>query len=164
MWWSHHCLGSNVGSLSCARSFLGCIPKSYLWPRPCGPHWGAAVSVAGLPPGRGGLGAARVSLVVYVGLAGPLDALDVPRLLPSSAAPAAHPPLAYRPAGTTQQKPAESTSSKSLEPTGDFKRLANCTIIAEDSLCFLSKWLLLWVDLVQQTLKALFTDSLTVPE
>lgn len=33
----------------------------------------------------------------------------------------------------------QQAAPKSLEPAGDFKRLANCTIIAEDRLCFLSK-------------------------
>lgn len=78
--------------------------QPYLWPRPCGPHRGTAVSVAGLPPSRCRLGTARVSQVVYVGLAAPPDTADLPRLLPSSAAPAAHPPLAHRPAGMTQEK------------------------------------------------------------
>lgn len=84
---------------------------AYLWPWPGGPDWWTAVCVAGLPPCRGGLGAARVSQVVHVGLAGPLDTLDMPHLLPSSTALATNPPLSYRPAGTTQHKPAESTGS-----------------------------------------------------
>lgn len=93
---------------------------AHLWPRPSGPNWWTAVCVAGLPSGRGGLGTARVSQGVYVGLAGSLDALNLPRLLPSSTAPAAHPPLSYRPAGTTQHKPAESTRAapQSLIQTG----------------------------------------------
>lgn len=111
--------------------------QSYLWPRPCGPHRGTAVSVAGLPPGRCRLGTARVGQVVYVGLAAPPDTADLPRLLPSSAAPAAHPPLAHRPAGTTQEKRGW-VNRKLLYPS---LQTASGSLMAEsrqETLCFSS--------------------------
>ena len=57
--------------------------------------------VAGLPPARGGLHTPGVRQGVHVAVAGPLDALDLPRLIPSPTAPAARPPLPDRPAGVT---------------------------------------------------------------
>lgn len=109
---------------------------AHLWPRPSGPHWGTALSIAGSLPVWGGLGTVRVSQGVYVGLAGSLDALDLPRLPSSSTAPAAYPPLSYRPAGTTQHKPAESTCTapQSLTQTG-LREFANDTIIKPPLLC-----------------------------
>lgn len=139
MWWSHQGEGSlktqcvelfrldrKCATLKCAffllwmkvlhycssmpREFSSfTVTHAHLWPWPTGPNWWTAVCVAGLPPGRCGLGTVRVGQGVYYSLAGSLDALDLPRLLPSSTAPAAHPPLSYRPAGTTQHKAAEST-------------------------------------------------------
>lgn len=71
-----------------------CRSNIYLRPRPRAPHWWAAVCAAGLPSGRGGLGALRFSQGVCVDLAGSLGTLDLTRLYSSSAAPAARPPLA----------------------------------------------------------------------
>lgn len=73
--------------------------------------------VAGLTPGWDGFGTVRVAQGVHVGLAGSLDALDLTCLLSSTTAPAARPPLSYRPAGTTQYNPAESTYKAPQSPT-----------------------------------------------
>lgn len=97
-----------VGNSDITTDFF--FERVYLRPRPGGPDWRTAVRVAGLPPGQDRLDTLSVRQVSYVSLAGPLDALDRPRLLPSSTAPAACPPLSHRPAGMTQHKPAESTS------------------------------------------------------
>lgn len=104
--------------------------QAYLRPRPGGPHWRTAVRVAGLLPSQGRLDALSVRQVSHASLAGPLDALDRPRLLPSSTAPAACPPLSHRPAGMTQHKPAESTSGllnhSFRRPPGIHKWHASC--------------------------------------
>ena len=154
MCWSHQRPGSlnrtvcDFGELcfllliiTTTHSDLNLWRFSYLWPWPSGPDRWTAVCAAGLPPIRGGLGAVGVSQVGNVGPAGPLDTLDLPRLLPSSTAPAAHPPLSHRPAGTTRERPAESTSSSSITNSDKsawiHKWHTNCTIIttAGDSLC-----------------------------